>query len=118
MFIFFGCATPEDNTPKYKEGDSVFIVKNIKRSLVPVLREAIKEALEEQFKGLPIVTKFKYYESESCISFGFKFKGTETSDKFIQTNFTKDASVCQTQDYFGNEMFRGESGLVIFMGIK
>ena len=127
ILIFFGCGssdknTPQsdENTPQYKSGDSVLIIKNMRQSMVPLLKKALKGSLKESPKGLPMVFKFKDYKSENCISFGFKLESTETKKDFIETNFSKDASSkCTIQDYsIGNEVYRGKSGFVMFMRIQ
>jgi hypothetical protein len=114
ILIFFGCGSSNENTPQYKTGDNVLIMKNIKQSMIPSLKEKFKE----KFKGL-IVLKFKDYKSENCISFGFKFESIKTKKDFIETNFSKGASSkCTIQDYsISDEVYRGESGLVMFVRI-
>ena len=122
VFIFFGCGgSGGEDVPQYKIGDSVYIVKNIKESLVPYYKNAIKKLFEEKLKEspIPVVIKFKNYESESCISFGFKFKDIETKNNFIITNFTKGViSKCTIQDHsIGDEAFKGKGGFVMFFRI-
>jgi hypothetical protein len=116
ILIFFGCGSSDENTPQYKTGDSVFIIKNMRQSMVPLLKKALKGSLKEG----PIVFKFKDYKSENCISFGFKFESTKTRKDFIETNFSKGASsTCIIQDYsIGDEVYRGKSGFVMFTRIQ
>lgn len=115
VFLFFGCGGSDEDVPQYKAGDIVIIVKNINKNFAPLLKNYLKERFEKQSE-LPLVLKFKDYESESCISFGFKFKDIETKENFIKTNFTKDDNTkCAIQDYsIGDATLKGNSGLVIF----
>ena len=117
IFIFFGCGGSGEGAPQYKARDSVMIVKNLQKRLIPYYKNLLKEEFEERFKGLPVVLKFKDYESESCISFGFRFKDVETNNGFIQTTFTNDTytkSICIIQDYSIGDA-KGKSGLVVFV---
>lgn len=79
-----------DSYVEYKEGDSVFIIKNSDKRVVDFRESSLKE-----INNIKIFKKD--LESENCISLGFTYTRTAQDDAVIMKLFNKDFNTCTEQ---------------------
>lgn len=100
----------EGSSVKYKEGDTVMILKNTTQENI----NFYKKSLEDFAKEKKVTLLSKPLESESCISLGFKYKDTSNEEYVIQANFTKGLAICLEQEYT-DDIFIGSLGIIFFV---